>query len=472
MISPAPAPSGATGASGATVRLSFDRGTLVLDGDPPPGAVPSSFRVDERSGGRLRAPAIAYRTAVARLMRAGCALVDEARGYEELELTPGRQREPFPHQREALEAWWTLGRRGVVVLPTGAGKTYVAEMAIARVGRSALVVVPTLDLMNQWMRLLGAAFGWDRVGALGGGSHDVRELTVTTYDSAYLHMDRLGGRFGLLVFDECHHLPGPSYAQAAECAIAPFRLGLTATPERQDGGETLLEALVGPTVYRRDIRDLAGEYLADYEVVRLRVELTPEERERYERDRAIYRGFVEAERIRMSSPSGWGEFVRRSCRSREGRRAWRAWRDQRRMTFCSEGKLQVVGQLLVQHADEQVLVFTAENDAVYDISRRHLMPAITHQTPTDERQRILRAFDEGGVRGVVTSKVLNEGVDMPTASVGIVLSGSASVREHVQRLGRILRRGEGKEAVLYEVVTGDTGEEHTSARRREHGAYR
>jgi len=73
---------------------------------------------------------------------------------------------------------------------------------------------------------------------------------------------------------------------------------------------------------------------------------------------------------------------------------------------------------------------------------------------------------------VVTSKVLNEGVDIPEANVAIVVSGSASVREHVQRLGRVLRARAGKRALLYELVTAGTAETFTSARRRDHSAYR
>ncbi len=73
---------------------------------------------------------------------------------------------------------------------------------------------------------------------------------------------------------------------------------------------------------------------------------------------------------------------------------------------------------------------------------------------------------------MVTSKVLNEGVDIPDANVAVVISGSGSVREHVQRLGRILRKRDGKRAVLYELVTSNTSESFTSDRRREHGAYR
>ena len=81
-------------------------------------------------------------------------------------------------------------------------------------------------------------------------------------------MEHLGDRFGLLVFDECHHLPGPAYALAARAAVAPFRLGLTATPERADGRDADLTELFGPIVYRKDIVELSGDYLAPYETVR------------------------------------------------------------------------------------------------------------------------------------------------------------------------------------------------------------
>src|SRR5690606_9156089 len=123
---------------------------------------------------------------------------------------------------------------GVVVLPTGAGKSQVAMMAIDQRRRSSLVVVPTLDLVRQWYDLLRTTFAIE-VGVIGGGEYKLEALTVTTYDSAYLHMENIGNRFGLVVFDECHHLPSESYAFAARQCIAPFRLGLTATPDRADG---------------------------------------------------------------------------------------------------------------------------------------------------------------------------------------------------------------------------------------------
>src|SRR5205085_692295 len=180
-------------------------------------------------------------------------LTDEARAWdrEKINWTLKRERAPFPHQTEALDTWWRAGGQGVVVLPTGTGKTFLAILAIQRAGRPALVVTPTIDLLNQWHDLLEEAFG-NPIGMLGGGAYDIQPLTVSTYDSAFIHLERWGNRFGLLVCDECHHLPGPSYQLIAAGALAPYRLGLTATPERADGAEAMLNTLLGPIVYRRE----------------------------------------------------------------------------------------------------------------------------------------------------------------------------------------------------------------------------
>ncbi|MBX3264292.1 MAG: DEAD/DEAH box helicase family protein [Labilithrix sp.] len=451
--------------------LRFEAGTLALagldEGDP---RVPEPLTWDARSACH-RAPAVAYAPVVLALRRAGVAYEDEARRYEELAHGARVHREPRFYQSEALEAWKRNRGRGVVVLPTGAGKTQLAVMAIDDRRRSALVVAPTLDLVRQWYDVLAATFGAP-IGVVGGGEHDVRPLTVTTYDSAYLHMEHLGSRFGLVVFDECHHLPSPTYALAARLAIAPFRLGLTATPERADGLDAALDALVGPTVYRRDIGELAGEYLAEYDTERIEVELSPEEREEHDAERQIYRDFVGMNGIVMSSPRGFGEFIMRASRSADGRRAMKAYRRQRELAFAATAKLAYLEHLLSLHRHDRALVFTQDNATAHLVSRRFLVPVITHQTKVTERSAILAGFAAGTYGVIVTSKVLNEGVDVPDANVAVVLSGSGSVREHVQRLGRILRQREGKRALLYEVVTARTTETFTSDRRREHDAYR
>ena len=455
----------------AAVHLAFDGGTLVVSGaDAERLASLPGCRLDPRSGS-YRAEARGYRTLVEHLRAHRIAYIDEARAYQPTPWPLRASRDPFPHQTEALDVWWRHGGRGLVVLPTGTGKTYLAVLAIHRAGRPALVITPTIDLLNQWYNELVVAFEVP-VGLLGGGYYDLQPLTVTTYDSAYIHLERWGSRFGLLVFDECHHLPGPTYMAAAVGSLAPYRLGLTATPERADGQDALLSELIGPLVYRREIKQLAGEFLAEYRTERLYVELTPDEQERYEKAREQYRRFVEERGISMGGPHGWQRFVQETCRSADGRAAFLAYREQKRIALAAPAKLQLLEHLLDRHRGHRVLVFTYDNATVYQIARRFLVPAITHQTRTRERRQVLLRFHSGEYPVLVTSQVLNEGVDVPAANVGIILSGTGSVREHVQRLGRLLRKYGDKQAVLYEVVTRGTAEEFTSDRRRQHHAYR
>jgi len=457
------------GHSLAVRTLRFDRGTLVLDGlsvgEEPPG-----FTWDGRID-RPRGDALLYREVVLDWHRSGQPWQDDARAYGKLEdLEHRTDRTPRDYQEAALEAWRARGRRGCVVLPTGSGKTYVAELCIADAARSTLVLAPTIDLVAQWVRVLEQAFQRP-VGMLGGGQHTLEDLTVSTYDSAFLHMERYGNRFGFIIFDEVHHLPSEAYSQAAQMCLAPWRLGLTATFERPDDLHHEVAHLVGPVVYRRGIRELAGEVLADYRVVRVEVDLTDEEAERYIGARSTFRSFVAQRRIRLGGKDGWGRFLREAARSKAGRQALKAHRESRRVIHEATSKLDALEVILQRHPEGRVLLFTNDNSTVYRISRQFGVPCITHQTDLKERRAILEAFGEGRWRVIATSRVLNEGVDLPEADVGVVLSGTSTVREHVQRLGRILRPREGKKATLYELVTTGTSEEATSARRRDHAAY-
>jgi len=193
--------------------------------------------------------------------------------------------------------------------------------------------------------------------------------------------------------------------------------------------------------------------------------LLDEERNAYQRERDIFRQFVRAKNIPFGSIDGWKTFIMQSARSEDGRRAMKAYRNSKKIALGTEAKIRVLQDLLVRHKRDKVLIFTHENEMVYRISHGFLVPAITHETNVKERRRWLEAFNSGDVLALATSKVLNEGVNIPDASVAIILSGSGSSREHIQRLGRILRKHEDKQAILYEVVTRGTTEERISQRR-------
>src|SRR2546429_8067406 len=160
------------------------------------------------------------------------------------------QMEPRPYQEEALTRWLAESSAGVVVLPTGAGKTLVAAMAIHETGLWTLAVVPTIDLLHQRRTALAAALSVPAaaIGVFGGGEKDLKPITIITYDSATLYPRELH-RFSLLIFDECHHLPASTYRLIAESAFTPLRLGLSATPERTDMAHTDLDELIGPEPY-------------------------------------------------------------------------------------------------------------------------------------------------------------------------------------------------------------------------------
>ncbi len=451
-----------------TVR--FDGGTLVLHGADK-DALPDGFEWDARVGA-ARAPACAYASLVDRCRIDSIDLTDEARGYNKLpDLRHLGTRTPREYQREAVAAWRAARWRGIVVLPTGAGKSFVAETCIALAQRSTLIVVPTLDLLSQWYGNLQAAFGLE-IGALGGGRHEIRDITVTTYDSAWMHMDKYGGRFGLVVFDEVHHLPAQMYLRAAESMIAPLRLGLTATLERTDLRHELLTDVVGPVVHRVEIPDLAGDYLAPYHVEVVSVKLSAEDERQYAELRGTYRQFVQSRGIRMSAPDGWTRFLIEASRSREGRAAFKAFLAAKAIAHGGPRKIAMVRQILAEEAGRRAIVFTNDNATALKVSRELLVPCITHHTDVKERRWILEAFAAGDVRCVTTSRVLNEGVDLPAAEVAIIVSGTSTVREAVQRLGRILRPSGDKQAVLYELISEGTTESAASERRREHDAYR
>ena len=367
------------------------------------------------------------------------------------------------YQKEALSKWLQT-RNGALVLPTGAGKTIIGMKAISILNVPTLVVVPTLELVQQWKREIEKKFGIE-VGIYTGEEHVLKPITVSTYDTAYLRAEELGNKFLFIVFDEVHHLPSPGYANIAEMFVAPHRLGLTATYEREDELHKKLERLIGGKVYEIGIEELKGKYLADYVTKRIVTDLTNEEREEYEKYHGIFTDFLKRENIILRTPRDFRLLVMRSGRNPKAREALLARNRARRIALNSKSKLTVLAEILDRHLGERTIIFTEHNSLVHAISREFFIPAITHTTPKGERAEILDNFRNGKYNVIVTSKVLEEGIDVPEASIGVILSGSGSKREYKQRLGRILRKKKEK-AILYEIISKETTEVGIARRRQ------
>ena len=448
--------------------LSFDRGSLRLDA-PRTARVPPYLAWDDRVGA-WRTEAMHHARLCEDAARYHLSLTDQAGRF--FECPPLRPALPplRPDQEAAVLAWEQAGRRGVIVKPTGTGKTEIALSIIARHRVSALVVAPLRDLMYQWQRRIRQGLGFD-AGVLGDGRREIWPITVTTYDSAYIHMKEMGNRYRLVVFDEAHHLPGATLHESALDTLAPMRLGLTATPERADRREGMLDALIGPVVFREEIAAAKGRTLADYSLVRVPIHLAPEEQEEFDGLSRRVRAYL-IERRREEPGFEWTDLTRRSRTDTEAREVLRAYRRKLALIHRSAEKLRVVEDILRLHPTDQCVIFTASNRMALEVSARFLIPALTAHSDKRERNAVLDGFAAGTVRALAACEVLNEGWDAPALKVGIVLGGEKGVKEAVQRIGRLLRRSGDRSARLYEVVLQETPDVTRARRRGRSGAYK
>jgi superfamily II DNA or RNA helicase len=447
------------------VRLEFDRGTLLLRDVPPTAGLDRMGGVlwDERVG-CFRAPARLTYPLLSALRRRDVRVSDSPRPVLD---PPSGFRPPLlrPYQQAALDAWRVAGRRGLIVLPTGSGKTRIALAAMAATRAPILCLVPTRALLSQWCLAIADVYEGP-IGRWGDGQHTVAPITVATFAGAYHHMQRLGDHFGLLVVDEAHHFGAGFRDEALEMSIAPLRLGLTATPPVPGPQTDRLATLIGPVAYELALGDLVGDALAPLDRMTWHVHLTRDERREYEALRDTYRKAFDA--FMGGRPNaGWKDFLRHASRTDEGRLGIAAWRRSSRLLAYPHAKREVLALLLRRHRGQRTLVFVANNETAYAVAHEHLIMPLTCDIGTKEREAMLARFRDGRIFALVSAQVLNEGIDVPDAEVGIVVAGSLGAREHVQRVGRLLRPRPEKRAVLHELVVARTGEVHRAERRGE-----
>jgi superfamily II DNA or RNA helicase len=441
-------------------RLWFDKGTLLLSGE-----IGTPYGKWDPRNGYYRIKASHYKDVLDYFKESRIGVEDSVQNLPPLEQIKSNV-ELRTYQNKALDNWRRAGNRGVLVLPTAAGKTFIALKAIDLLKTQTMIIVPTLDLIDQWKKRVRECLSVE-AGAVGGGENNIRMLTVSTYDSAYSQAAQLGNRFMFLVFDEVHHLASPGYMQIGEMYIAPCRMGLTATYERTDQRHELLPLLVGDPVYSIEVEELTGKHLAPYTYEKVAVELTPEEQRTYDAQMSIFKNYLRERRIVLKSAADFQNFIMTTGRDPRAREALLARNKALKVAVNSEAKLNLLAEKLEAYKNEKVLIFTLYNDLVYAISGRFLIPAVTYQTPREERREIMTNYGNGEYKVIVTSQVLDEGVDVPDASVGLVLGGTGSTREYVQRLGRLLRKTEGKTAKLVEIISKETVEVGISRRRHQ-----
>lgn len=342
----------------------------------------------------------------------------------------------YRFQEKAVESWERAGRRGTIAVPTGGGKTFIAMSAIAKTSTTALILAVTQELASQWVERLRKYLGVS-AGMLGAGRHDVRDVTVAIYNSAVKYIDELVGKFGLVIFDEAHHVPAETFKEVALALDTPYRLAISATPKREDGNEMLIYEAVGPLVYRATYSEMVEAGLVvPVEHYRVYVRLSAEEEQEY----------------RAAQSTTDNAIVLRNIASR------------------ASAKIPVAVEIIKREASlgHKVLVFTQfleQARAIYE-ELRNFMRAELITSEERDRDTAFSRFLSGASRVVVTTTVLDEGVDVPDADVAVIVSGSGSKRQMLQRVGRVVRKAPGKtRARVYEIVARGTIEEALSESR-------
>ena len=447
------------------IILYYDKGSIVISGI---NQIPYSV-IDPRTN-QLRALALHYQDIITYLQNSGIQYEDNV-----MELIPIQNLRIEninlslrAYQKKAIENWIKAGKKGCIILPTGSGKTIIAIKLIEIINSSTLIVVPTLDLMEQWTKFLSKYFQKIEIGNIGRGTFNITGITVSTYDSAYIRSSFIGNKFAFVIFDELHHLAAPGYRTIAEQFASPYRLGLTATYEREDSLHLDFPRLVGGIVYQSSVNELARDkHLASFTVEKRYVKLLPEEEIEYQKNYDQYLSFLHKLGLRYDHIA-LQKLIMISGKNQYARNALLARNKALDIALNSQSKIIELRKILSENPNRKTIIFTQHNKLVYLISNNFLIPFITHKSSKQEREDALNGFRDGRYRVLVTSKVLDEGVDVPDAELGIIVSGTGSKREFIQRLGRLLRtKPNFTNAKLIEIISSGTSEINTSIRRKQ-----
>ncbi|MEM1560167.1 MAG: DEAD/DEAH box helicase [Ignisphaera sp.] len=369
------------------------------------------------------------------------------------------------YQTEALEAWRKNVYRGIISLPTGTGKTVIAIAAMAEVNVKTLVVTYTKEQMFQWRDKIVEFTDVSPaiVGLFYGNEKRVAPITITTYQSAFRYVDILAMGFSMLIVDEVHHLPADKFRFIAENMYAPIRLGLSATVIREDGRHTDLFPLMGGIVYNKTLQELIEKgYVAPFRVERVYVQLTSDEKKKYkdllERYKKLAKNRVFEQLLADSRRGDMGALEAIKVRS-----------ELRSLVHNAEKKIDAIIKIVNKELENnsKILIFTQYIEQAKKIAEKLSTYYIVGDLDEDARKKRLEMFKQGAVRVLVLTTVGDEGIDIPDANVGIIVAGTGSRRQFIQRLGRLLRPLPGKEARLYEVIVKGTFEEAESRKRRE-----
>jgi len=374
-------------------------------------------------------------------------------------------------QEEALLKFKSNNSKGIIEASTGSGKTILGLKLIEEnKNKKILVVVPTAQLMYQWKDEILTKVGQDIViSLLGDGNKDIppmtSSVTIAIINSVRnVNWNHPAAKYDILICDEIHRYASPENSKLFKGNFL-VKLGLTGTLERSDGMETILHKYIGPTIYTLTNEDSrkAG-YTAEYEVECVKCAMNTSEKTEYmllnnnvKKYMMVFNNnFKELQRNFKSGP-----------RTSSYRSALEGMRNiSKRKSFLNsvQSKHDISVNLCMKNQDKKIILFDEIQDSansIYDdLHSRGLNPVIYHSgIKAKEKKEAIKKFLDGTSKILVTVKALDEGLDVKDVDVGIIVNGNSQKRQAIQRLGRLLRKKEGKVSKLYMLYVPETKDE-------------
>jgi len=364
-----------------------------------------------------------------------------------------------PYQREALREFFLNDCRGIVEMPTGVGKTIVALFAIKMVGEKTAIIVPTIPLAYQWyekIKKCGASCS-----LYYGGEKRISKITIFVVNSAVTNGFNLLDNFSFFILDEIHHYASPVFSKLLEKLDGKKVLGLSATVQRIDGRHHLLLSKI-PLIYRMSIKEASENgFVAPINLHKVMTQMTKEERKEYDeceetlRKARIILGTLNPDKLRECTNDPDTRELALAALSALAKR--------RTILSNVKDKMSKVLEICRKHTNEKILLFSESIESIENIKRflvQHGVKCGTYHSKKhkNKNKRIMEAWSNNKIQVLLSCKALDEGIDVPECSVGIIIAGTSSTRQMVQRIGRIIRPKQGKTAKIYVVYVPNTVE--------------
>lgn len=383
----------------------------------------------------------------------------------------GQQYNLYPWQQDAISKWKAENNRGIVQATTGSGKSRVAHSIIVewlkKPDSIVSVVVPQIALLNQWAETLDDILGFS-VGRIGGGKLDWNaRINVMVVNSGLKVLPEKGVLDShLIVADECHRMAAPTFARIFDIDH-DAALGLSATPEREDSGLEILQQLIGDVIYQFGYDEaLQSGVIADFEVCAVQIPLTPFEKQKHDEAHQMIVSLSKSLGSRYGNRGNLILLCNRLLANGTDDSAvgafLKAVRERKEVLDAARNRFAALDLLLHNHKMNKKMVFHESIEDIDKLEKRysHLSPLVYHSKRTAKKRREALADFTTSESGLLLScRALVEGVDIPDADVGIMVSGTRSVRSRIQTIGRLLRKGGREQPTIYLFYIPNTSDE-------------